>query len=82
MKFKMRDLTGQVFGRLTVIKRLPNCSIKYCAVWECRCECGVVKAVRGTYLTSKSVKSCGCLARQGSRGKFTMIPTAGRGPSR
>lgn len=56
---KMIDLTGQRFGRLTVIKR--NGSKDGHAAWECVCDCGRHTVVNGRYLTSGKTKSCGCL---------------------
>lgn len=57
------DITGQVFGRLTVLRRVEN--DKYSrAVWECRCECGNIPTVSGKQLRSGKTKSCGCLCRE------------------
>lgn len=36
---KIKDITGQKFGRLTVLYRLHNCSKKR-VHWLCVCECG------------------------------------------
>ena len=52
------DLTGQTFGRLTVIKRSPTS-----AKWLCQCECGNVTEVTTTHLKSGHTKSCGCLQK-------------------
>lgn len=59
---KRADLTGRVFGRLTVIE--PE-GVNKAGVWmwRCRCECGNEKTVRASCLTSGHTKSCGCLAR-------------------
>ena len=55
------DLTGQVFGRLTVqgpsMWRDNNREI----LWLCRCSCGKRCFVRVSNLRSGSTKSCGCL---------------------
>lgn len=60
----MKDLSGQVFGRLTAIRRGPD---KLKAVtWECRCGCGESKHVRAGDLVSGRTKSCGCLLRETS----------------
>ena len=57
------DLTNQVFERLTVIKE--NGRDKSGAIlWECRCECGTIKTVRGNDLRSGKIKSCGCLGKE------------------
>lgn len=60
---KVIDLTGQKFGRLTVISRVEN--NKYgCARWNCRCDCGCFKTVLGATLRIGSTLSCGCLHRE------------------
>lgn len=54
-----KDLTGQKFGKLTVIKRAPN--IGKNVAWECKCDCGNTTIVQANNLTSGNTKSCGCL---------------------
>lgn len=55
---KLIDLTGQRFGRLTVIERVPsNCNN---ARWRCLCDCGRETFVLGTTLRRGECKSCGC----------------------
>lgn len=55
-----KDLTGQKFGRLTVIKDVGR--DKWGSVrWECVCECGGVVTVPRYKLWSGYTKSCGCL---------------------
>lgn len=60
MHKNFKDLTGEVFGKLRVLglngKDKHNA---YC--WNCLCSCGVEKTVRGSKLTTGSIKSCGCL---------------------
>jgi hypothetical protein len=41
----LRDLTGQRFGRLTVLHRAENGDGE--AHWLCGCECGEKRVVRG-----------------------------------
>lgn len=53
-----KDLSGQTFGRLKVIKRANNIGDR--TAWICRCECGKTTTVRTTCLTSGGTKSCGC----------------------
>jgi len=56
------DLTGLVFGRLTVLQR---CKDKTRAIkWECLCSCGKHKIVVGSNLRSGTTKSCGCLSKE------------------
>lgn len=58
---KAIDLTGKVFGYLTVINRDENG--KHGGVkWNCLCICGTVTSVLAGNLTSGSTKSCACLA--------------------
>jgi hypothetical protein len=54
------DLTGENFGRLTVLSKNGSDKKGY-ALWECRCDCGNYKTVRSDKLKSKSTSSCGCL---------------------
>jgi hypothetical protein len=54
------DLTGKVFGLLTVVQREPN-DQRGNAYWLCRCECGETAIVRGASLRNGHTKSCGCL---------------------
>lgn len=53
---RFQNLTGRVFGRLTVI-RLDR--IEGGAWWLCKCECGMELAVRAGNLKQKT-RSCGC----------------------
>jgi hypothetical protein len=58
------DITGQKFGRLTVIKRsMPN-NKKRGTYWSCLCECGNTKVVVGSNLKNGTTKSCGCIHRE------------------
>lgn len=55
-----KDLTGQKFGKLTIIKYVYTDSYRR-AIWRCKCECGNVIEVRGDMLRNGNTKSCGCL---------------------
>lgn len=55
------DLTGERFGKLTVVSRAP--AQKPGAYWYCRCDCGSVVTVSGVNLRKSATKSCGCLGR-------------------
>lgn len=54
-----KDLTGQKFGRLTVIERAGS-DKKWQARWKCLCDCGKETVVTTNQLTSGRTKSCGC----------------------
>jgi len=58
------DLTGERFGRLTVLYRGMN--VERCVVWVCSCDCnpGSKIHVRGAALRSGTTRSCGCLRSQ------------------
>lgn len=57
------DLTDRRFGKLTALRVIEGKNSK--AKWECRCDCGTVKAVSYHSLTVSGVTSCGC-ARGGA----------------
>lgn len=64
---KLIDLTGMVFDRLTVIRRVENRITPkgYSSVmWECECECGNKIITYGRNLRKKETKSCGCLHQE------------------
>lgn len=61
-KEKVKDLTGQKFGRLTVIGIDDRNTRK--TYWNCLCECGNIKSVRSDSLQSGRVRSCGCMKRE------------------
>ena len=53
------DLTGQRFGKLTVIGRVG--SKRGRANWRCKCECGNECTVISSYLRTGDTQSCGCV---------------------
>lgn len=55
------DLTGQTFGRLTVLKEAKQRN-KH-RYWLCQCTCGHKKEISQPNLRSKSTTSCGCLLK-------------------
>lgn len=54
---KALDLTGQKFGKLTVLSKSPSRNGK--TYWLCKCECGIEKEVQTSHLRSGSIQSCG-----------------------
>lgn len=61
------DLTGQRFGKLTVLNRAPTTEKE--ASWHCQCDCGNKIITRGTSLRSGASKTCGVLmVRLGKNG--------------
>ena len=57
---KFEDLTGQKFGRWTVIKQAERNERRH-IYWLCKCECGNEARVTTGSLKSGNSKSCGCL---------------------
>ena len=55
------DISGQRFGRLTVIGLHGIIKPKNRAMWLVSCDCGKTKIVRGDALKSGATRSCGCL---------------------
>lgn len=64
-----RELTGNRYGRLTVIKALPERKSNGGAVWLCLCDCGKEVAVAAGNLLRGTTQSCGCLRRDDLRGQ-------------
>lgn len=61
------DLSGSVFGRLTVLKRegtrvTPNGTVR--PLWKCACVCGNTVFIQTTSLKSGNTTSCGCFQRE------------------
>lgn len=64
---KFKDLTGQRFGRLVVVKRAEDhvsISGKHYIQWLCKCDCGNESIIIGDSLKCGSTKSCGCLLKE------------------
>lgn len=53
-----RDITGLVFGRLTVLKYFG--SKNHATYWLCDCKCGTQRIVKYGHLTGSQIVSCGC----------------------
>lgn len=61
---KPLELTGLVFGRLTVLRpagRSPRGS----RLWLCACRCGELRLVEAARLKGGNTRSCGCAWRDG-----------------
>ena len=60
-----QNLTGMVFGRLTVLEQAEDHirpDGRRETKWLCQCVCGNFKTVIGYLLTSNKTQSCGCLS--------------------
>ena len=58
--YAYRDLLGQRFGRLTVIRKTTWRKYNGSVVWECRCDCGGTASVPSVDLVTGNTVSCGC----------------------
>lgn len=58
-----KDLTGQKFGRLSVIRQTDMRKHSQIA-WECLCDCGNTTFVRSSALTTGNSTSCGCYTKE------------------
>ena len=67
---KLIDLTGQRFGRWTVIA-YAGVNKWRGARWKCLCDCGAHGIVDGWHLRSGQSQSCGCLQRELTITRFT-----------
>lgn len=74
---KLKDLTGQKFGKLTTLYRLHNYH-REGAYWLCLCDCGNLKVAFGAKLRNGEIKSCGCLRTKHGK-KCTRLYTILRG---
>lgn len=71
---RYKDLTGQKFGRLTVLRRVQDHyypSGRHDVCYECECDCGNTVNVLSIHLRSGHTVSCGCYRVETSRDTFT-----------
>jgi hypothetical protein len=70
---KVVDITGQVFGRLTVVRRSGTQASRH-ATWLCVCSCGETVTVTGKAVRMGTTQSCGCWQLE-SRAQHQWQPT-------
>ena len=61
------DLTGQVYGLLTVIEKAPSYKTKggnIVSCWRCKCQCGNEVVVKTNSLRTGNTNSCGCYRKE------------------
>lgn len=75
-KLNYKDLTGQSFGKLTVLydSKIRKSNHVY---WTCKCECGNILDVSSTHLLSGETQSCGCINSQGELKVKTLLTELG-----
>lgn len=62
---------GQRYGKLTVIKQLPD------NIWQCQCDCGNIIETHGRYLDKGHKTSCGCLRSYGEQRIMEILSNMG-----
>lgn len=60
---KLRDISGQKFGRLTAVCRIGTSKNRQ-AIWLCKCDCGKETTSTSSNLIYGTMKSCGCLKNE------------------
>lgn len=63
MARKRKDLTGKIYGKLTVLSYSHSDKSNQ-SMWLCQCDCGKTTTARATSLTSGRLKSCGCYNKE------------------
>ena len=64
---RFEDLTGKIFGELTVVERAPDYILpsgKHQTMWRCKCSCGKVVVTRAISLKIGDSRSCGHLQKE------------------
>lgn len=63
-RVRKRDLTGQIFGLLTVIEESSAGPRGGRIRWICQCECGTMTILESDRLHPSGTQSCGCLRKK------------------
>ena len=71
-KKNINDLTGQIFGFLTVVKDTGKRQNKN-VIWLCKCKCGNETEVITSNLHDGSTQSCGCIKKSFGEEKIESI---------
>lgn len=69
----VKDLSGQRFGKWTVIDRTSKTDAKGRIYWIARCECGTIAVIRGDNLRLGRSLACTWCSNRGSGRKSNVI---------
>lgn len=58
---RTKNIVGQRFGKLTVVKLLSDSSSDHRRQYLCHCDCGNDCIVKSVNLLNDETRSCGCL---------------------
>lgn len=61
------DLTGKIFGRLSVVEPVGIDDKTGWMRWSCICSCGTKHVAAGAQLSAGETRSCGCLVGEAQR---------------
>lgn len=64
MKNNKKDLKGQRFGKLLVLKETCNRVDRGSIVWQCICDCGNITEISSKRLLNNIAVSCGCYQKE------------------
>lgn len=59
MRPKTQYFIGQRFSRLVIIE-LDHVDNRHRKFFKCRCDCGTIKTIQGSLMSSGNTQSCGC----------------------
>ena len=68
---KIKDITGQRFGRLTAVKQAE--SLNDHTRWLCVCDCGKECIVHRSSLISGNTTSCGCYKTENAKRLYSSV---------
>jgi dCMP deaminase len=75
-KYNFKDLVGQKFGQLEVIKRLEEKTKTRGVLWGCKCACGAMVNLPSNSLTSGNTLTCGDRSKHDLVTKHGDLPDA------
>lgn len=73
LKYNLVDMTGEVYGRLTVQSYIGK------SKWQCLCSCGNITIVKRKHLIGKKgTKSCGCIPKESKPKSYFQFDLTGQ----
>lgn len=69
----MQDLTGQRFGRWTILEKAPLEHVRSNGLktgWRCKCDCGTERVITSKALLNRESLSCGCLRTEAAAARI------------
>ena len=67
------DLSGKVFGKLTVIEETNLRNDDNRVMWKCKCSCGNIKLISGHDLIQGNTVSCGCKNKSAGESQIEVL---------